>query len=105
MRADEIISTAVSALALAMMAFVVGQAWRRGAPHVRLCALGLLVGWLALGAALLAVALGAEGDATGRFLIGMGIGVGSGMALGGAIILAAGRRRPTQPAALQDISS
>lgn len=91
MRADEIAWVVVSALGLAVMAAVTARATRRGAPHARLCALGMALGALTLGAALLAVALGAEGDATGRFLVGMGVGVALGMALGGAIILAASR--------------
>ncbi|MDE3229375.1 MAG: hypothetical protein KGO05_05805 [Chloroflexota bacterium] len=92
MPTDEIGWATVSALALIVMAFAARWAWRRSVPHARLCALGLLVGWLTLGAALLAVALGAESDATGRFLVGMSVGVALGMALGSAIILAAGWR-------------
>ena len=82
----------VSGLALAVMAGVVARAARRGAPHARLCALGLAVGGVALGGALLALALGAARYDTGRFLVGMSVGVTLGLSLGSAIILAANRR-------------
>ena len=82
----------VSGLALAVMAGAVARAARRGAPHARLCALGLAVGGLTVGAALLALALGAARYDTGRFLVGMSVGVTLGLSLGCAIILLADRR-------------
>ena len=94
MQAVDNILIVVSALALSGMALVVGQAMRRGVPRAWLCALGLTVGWLALGAALLALALGAAQYDTGRFLVGMSVGLALGLSLGCAVILLVGRRAP-----------
>lgn len=82
----------VSGLALVVMAGVVARASRRGSSRASLCALGLVVGAVTLGAALLALALGAARYDTGRFLVGMSVGVALGLSLGSAIILLASRR-------------
>ena len=87
----DIALTVVSAMALGAQVFVVVRV-RRGSPRARLCALGLAVGALTLLGALLALALGATQYDTGRFLVGMSVGVTLGMALGCAIILVADRR-------------
>ena len=80
--------------AAALGGLAVGVAWarRHGARHQRLCALALAVSLVALVVALLALALGAYQIDTGRFLIGMSVGVAVGLPLGCAIILTMDRR-------------
>jgi len=82
----------VCALAIGGLAIGVVWARRHDARRQRLCGLALAVALVALGAALLAMALGASQFATGRFLIGMSVGVAVGLSLGCAIILTTDQR-------------
>lgn len=91
MQTLDITLAVASALALGGMAFVAPRVWRRGSPRARLCGWALVVGALFVVGALLALALGASRYDTGRFLVGMSVGVALGLPLGCAIILLADR--------------
>ncbi len=79
--------TGVCALALGGLAAMTAWAMRRGSRRAPLAAGGLITSGLALGGALLALALGAWRSDTGRFLVGMSAGVAIGLPLGCALIL------------------
>jgi hypothetical protein len=82
MNAAQLTITGVSGLALMGLAPGLARAWRRGARHGRLCALGAVVSAALLVATLAALALGADRSDTGRFLMGMGVGIAVGLILG-----------------------
>lgn len=82
------------ALALGALAWPVRSAWRQGRRYAGLAALSLPVGGLSLLAAILAQMTGASQFATGRFLIGMGVGLAVGLAAGCATLLLVTYRQP-----------
>lgn len=87
-----VVVAALCALAIAGLWPPVVRAKRRGARYAGLCALSLAVAGLALAVAFVALALGAARADTGRFLMGMGVGVAVGLTLGCAALLAVERR-------------
>lgn len=82
-----VIVAALCALAIAGMSPLVMRAERGHAKHARLCSVSLIAATIALVAATLATALGADRFDTGRFLIGMCVGVAVGLTLSCGVLL------------------
>ncbi|HEX8727915.1 MAG TPA: hypothetical protein VF739_04795 [Ktedonobacterales bacterium] len=93
MNAVQLFITGASGLALLGLAPRLAQAWRRGARYGRLCALCAIVSAALLVATLIALALGADRSDTGRFLMGMGVGVAVGLMFGCGGLLIVGQRK------------
>jgi hypothetical protein len=87
MEAGGVVIAALCALSLAALIPIVNVAWQRGAPHAQVCAASLGSAALALAAAFAALALGATQAPTGRFLMGIGVGMAVGLALCCATLL------------------
>lgn len=93
MNAVQLVLTGVSALTLLGVAPGLAQAWRRGARYARLCGVCAIVSATLLVATLAALALGADHSDTGRFLMGMGVGVAVGLLFGcGGLMIVSQRR-------------
>lgn len=96
----------VCALALSGLAAMTVWAVRTGSPRRPLVVGGLITSALALGGALVALALGVWSFDTGRFLVGMSAGVAVGLPLGCALILLddwrRAARRPGRPLSSQN---
>ena len=87
----------VCAVAIAVLAPVAVRARRRGAQYADLSALGLIVAAVVLLGAFIAQLTGAGRFDTGKFLIGMGVGVAVGLTVGCVVLLVAYRRPPSLP--------
>lgn len=92
MIAVQLIITAICGLALLALAPALRRAWRRGERFAWLCAACAVCAAALLAAALLALALGADHWDTGRFLMGLGVGIAVGLTLGCIALLAASQR-------------
>ena len=93
MIAVQLTITAVCGLALLGLAPALRRAWRRGKRLARLCAACAVCAAALLAAILLALALGADRWDTGRFLMGLGVGVAVGLTFGCIALLAASQWR------------
>jgi hypothetical protein len=82
----------ICAVAIVALSPFVARGRRRGAPYADLGALGLVVAALMLLGAFIAQLAGAAGLDTGKFLIGMGVGVAVGLTLGCVVLLVVYRR-------------
>lgn len=87
-----VIVAILCALAIVGLAPSALRAERRRAHHGRLASVSLAAATLALGASLIALALGAARSDTGRFLMGLGVGVSVGWALSCVVLLARDQR-------------
>lgn len=87
METPGVVVTGICALAQIGLAWPVARAWRRGRRYAGLAALALLTAGLALLAAVIAQLSGASHDATGRFLIGMSVGLAVGLTLSAVVLL------------------
>ena len=91
MVAVQLTITTLCALALLGLAPALRRAWLRAARHAWLCAACAVCSAALLAPSSLALALRADRSDTGRFLMGIGVGIAVGLALGCVALLTADR--------------